>query len=174
MQTKIYAGIGSHKTPLAILEVMQNLGNVFARHNWLLRSGFSDWVNQVNPEQVELFLPWPDYEQDSLVAGNVVHTPSRIAYDIAAEYHPAWKKCNATARAMHARNVQIVLGVELTESVELVICWTPQGKLTGGTAMAMRVARAWGIEVRNLAVIDRTGENGWGKYDSSNQIEFCW
>jgi hypothetical protein len=70
---------------------------------------------------------------------------------MAAEYHPAWDKCSQGARAMHARNVQIILGAELDRPVYFVICWTPGGKAVGRTAMGIRLSEAYGITVYNLA-----------------------
>lgn len=154
-----YAGIGSRKTPSAILGRMEQLGHSLARQGWVLRTGnclgadqaFQRGANAVDPKLVELFLPWPDYEAASVVLGNVVHTPGREAYNLAAQYHPVWQKCTPGMRALHARNAQIILGPKLDQPVEFVICWTPYGKAVGGTAIGIRIALAYGIPVRNLA-----------------------
>jgi hypothetical protein len=159
MEGKVYAGIGSRSTPSHILAIMQEIGRSMARLGWVLRSGncvgadqtFQRGANQVDPKLVELYLPWRGYEAEHIAVGNGVYTPGSLAYRIAAEYHPAWEKCSQGARAMHARNVQIVLGAELDRPVDLVICWTPGGKAVGGTAMGMRLAQAYGITVYNLA-----------------------
>jgi hypothetical protein len=55
-------------------------------------------------------------------------------------------------RALHARNVQIILFEVLDQPVDFVICWTKRGKALGGTAMGIRLAQAYGIDVRNLAL----------------------
>ena len=154
-----YAGIGSRKTPSSILRRMEQLGQSLARQGWVLRSGncqgadqaFQRGANVVNPELVEVFLPWPGYEAGSIVRGNVLYTPCRQAYDLAAKYHPAWQRCTPGMKALHARNAQIILGVELSQPVEFVVCWTPRGKAVGGTAMGIHIALAYGIAVRNLA-----------------------
>ena len=80
-----------------------------------------------------------------------MYTPGSQAYDLAARYHPAWQKCSQAMKALHARNAQIILGAKLVEPVGLVICWTPQGKAIGGTAMGIHIAQAYGITIRNLA-----------------------
>jgi hypothetical protein len=159
MDGKVYAGIGSRSTPGHILVIMQQLATRLATLGWVLRSGnccgadqaFQGGANQVDPKLVELYLPWPGYEAEHIAVGNGVYTPCSLAYRIAAEYHPAWDKCSHGARAMHARNVQIVLGTELDRPVDLVICWTPGGKAVGGTAMGIRLAQAHRIPVYNLA-----------------------
>ena len=154
-----YAGIGSRVTPGNILVTMQQIGKALALEGWTLRSGnctgadqaFAKGANSVNPKLVELYLPWRSYEAGSVAIGNVVYMPSCEAYRIAAKYHPAWHKCSKAAQAMHARNVQIILGARLNKPVQQVICWTPGAKAIGVTALGIRIAQAWGIEVRNLA-----------------------
>jgi hypothetical protein len=45
-----------------------------------------------------------------------------------------------------------------------VVCWTSKGKDLGGTAMGIRLAKAYGISVRNLSVEVREcvqAEFGW-------------
>ena len=170
-----YAGIGSRVTPGNILVTMQQFGKALALEGWTLRSGnctgadqaFAKGANEVNPQLVELYLPWQSYEAGNIILGNVVYTPCCEAYRIAAEHHPAWHKCSKAAQAMHARNVQIILGAELVEPVQQVICWTPGAKAIGGTALGIRIARAWEIGVRNLAEENRVlvGEH---------QAEFAW
>ena len=62
-----------------------------------------------------------------------------------------WQRCGRAARAMHTRNVEIILGYELDSPVKFLLCWTPGGRETGGTALGIRVARANGVPVYNLA-----------------------
>ena len=52
---------------------------------------------------------------------------------------------------MHARNVEIILGPGLDDPVKYLVCWTHGGRETGGTAQGMRVARAYGVPIYNLA-----------------------
>ena len=71
--------------------------------------------------------------------------------EIAASLHPAWDRCDATARQFHARNVGILLGPQGKTPVDAVVCWTPNGETVGGTGMAIRIAKAHDIPVLNLA-----------------------
>ena len=61
-----------------------------------------------------------------------------------------WHNCGPYARGMHQRNVHQILGYELNDPVDAVICWTPNGKIQGGTATAIKLAMAHGIPVFNL------------------------
>ena len=74
---------------------------------------------------------------------------------IASEVHPAWDRCNEWARGMHSRNCHQILGYDLQSPVDAVICWTPDGKIQGGTATAIRVALKYNIPVFNLGIKDK-------------------
>ena len=74
---------------------------------------------------------------------------------IASEVHPAWDRCNEWARGMHSRNCHQILGYDLQSPVEAVICWTPDGKIQGGTATAIRIAMKYDIPVFNLGTKDK-------------------
>jgi hypothetical protein len=83
------------------------------------------------------------------------------AKNLAAKYHPAWGMLTSPySRNLITRNVLIVLGQELKQLVDLVVCWTVDGadgsetnpttRKTGGTGQAIRIARAFEIPVFNL------------------------
>lgn len=74
---------------------------------------------------------------------------------IASEVHPAWDRCNEWARGMHSRNCHQILGYDLKSPVDAVICWTPNGKIQGGTATAIRIALKYNIPVFNLGTKDK-------------------
>jgi cell division GTPase FtsZ len=59
-------------------------------------------------------------------------------------------------RKLHARNAMIVLGKNLDDPVDFIICWTPGGTGSGGTGQALRIARAYGIPVYDLG--DKNGD----------------
>lgn len=87
----------------------------------------------------------------------IVRNKSLIAETerIASEVHPAWDKCNEWARGMHSRNCHQILGYDLQSPVDAVICWTPDGKIQGGTATAIRIALKYNIPVFNLGTKDK-------------------
>ena len=74
---------------------------------------------------------------------------------IASEVHPAWDRCNEWARGMHSRNCHQILGYDLQSPVDAVICWSPDGKIQGGTSTAIRIALKYNIPVFNLGVKDK-------------------
>ena len=74
---------------------------------------------------------------------------------IASEVHPTWDRCNEWARGMHSRNCHQILGYDLKSPVDAVICWTPDGKIQGGTATALKLSMKYDIPVFNLGVSDK-------------------
>ena len=72
----------------------------------------------------------------------------------AAPHHPAWQRCLARVRDLHARNVAILVGVNMREPVHAMVCWTKGGRVDGGTGMVIRLARHYRIPILNLAGMD--------------------
>ena len=154
----VYAGIGARRTPPEILSVMTRLAQWLHRTGWHLNSGGADGADRAFAGGAPagsrtLVLPWPGYNDH---AGPDCRTLSagerQPARDLAALLHPAWQKCSRGVRALHARNVGIVLGPGLNRPADALICWTPGGEVVGGTGMALRIADRAGIPVVNLAV----------------------
>jgi hypothetical protein len=148
-----YAGIGSRTTPTDILSKMMDIGELLAREKWVLRSGGADGAdsafeigcNRGNGHK-EIFLPWPYFNKST----SELIRPSKAAYELAAKIHPAWNKLSFGATALHARNCHQILGWELNDPVNVVICWTEGGKQVGGTATAIKLAKQHKIPILNL------------------------
>ena len=68
----------------------------------------------------------------------------------AEHFHPAWEKCSRGARGLHTRNIYQILGQDLNTPVKCVVCWTKDGKSSGGTGQALRLAEYLEIPVFNL------------------------
>lgn len=155
--TRFYAGIGSRETPSEFLHVAHGLAEKLQSSGWTLRSGHAPGADQAFEKgahgSAELFLPWNRFEAETpLQAKVVLHEPTLPAYELAAKYHPAWVRLSRGSKALHARNVHQVLGMYLNHPVTFIVCWTPGGKEVGGTAQAMRIAKAYEIPIFNLAI----------------------
>ncbi len=165
-----YAGIGAHDTPGEVLELMRAAAGVLARAGWRLRSGMSPGADIAFYSgaldaggAIELYLPWPGFGagarralEERSARVREISSPGAAAEELAARFCPDWQALDQRRRALIARDGQQVLGADLREPVELVLCWTPDGDLdgrgarAGGTGQALRIARARGIEVLNL------------------------
>lgn len=159
-----YAGIGSRETPEADLKILTNIGYALAKRGWILRSGGadgadtafelgsdsifdSDYLKPREPHYLkEIYLPWKKFNGHTSELWRVEHT----ALVLAASIHPAWGVMGHGGKLCHARNCYQILGYELNDPVDLVICWTLDGKVQGGTRTAIKLAESRGIPVINL------------------------
>jgi hypothetical protein len=136
---KYYAGIGSRETPFEILDLMADIAEMLNTKGYILRSGGAVGADAAFAEGAL----W-----DSEIFKSEDATPSAIA--LASKYHPNWGACQDYAKKLHGRNTMILFGEKLDTNVECVICWTPGGKVIGGTGMGIRVAMDHNIPVYNL------------------------
>jgi hypothetical protein len=150
----IYAGIGSRKTPVPMLAVMTNIARELSPTGWQLRSGHADGADKAferGAVHKEIHLPWPGYNNQDVGGIYVCPKPSVQICDIAAAHHPKWDELTDAVKLLMCRNVTIVLGLELNTPAKMVICWTPEGRLVGGTAHGIKVAQAFDIPVFNIS-----------------------
>lgn len=156
---RYYAGIGSRETPHAVCAQMGDLAQALYALNYILRSGgatradtaFELGANRAYHADPRTYPYKFIFRPDSLLI-------SAKAYELAEKYHPAWNYCSSYARACHARNVHIIFGQELDSPVEFVLCWTKDGKASGGTGQGIRIAEACDIPVINLHTQHTTEE----------------
>ena len=160
---KYYAGVGSRDTPIDVLMRMRDYARILDGRGHILRTGGASgadtaFAQGTRPDHRVVYLPWKGYnDRDGIVVGE----DERLR-QIAERYHPAWHNCRSSVRALHTRNVPIVLGH--TEPVILshfLLCWTPGYLGGGGTGQAIRIARAYGVPVYDLADAQNTFEKDW-------------
>jgi len=142
-----------------VQSLMRQIASALARRGWQLRTGGARGADQAflagAGGRSELYLPWSGFQGHQRARREY---PTRAAYRIAAHHHPAWERQTAASRALLARTSHVVLGADLNRPATMLICWTPDGSLTGtgtgsgGTGQALRLAAAHGLEVINLAV----------------------
>lgn len=168
---RCYAGVGSRKTPPAILLLMTGVARRLAAHGYTLHSGGApgaDLAFEQGAVAKTIFLPWYGF-QSRPTAVHDIDQPSAEAFRVAALLHPGWDHLSQAAQKLMARNTHQVLGADLRSPVDFVVCWTPDGceteaarrRITGGTGQAIALASRWGIPVFNLyrrrAALDHLG-----------------
>ena len=135
--TLTYAGIGARATPPTVLERMTVMAAWLARRGWHLHTGGADGADNAfalgAPQaQRTSFLPWPGYNGRK---GGDCRSLSPRQLDtlipIAADAHPAWRRCSPAVRKLHARNAAILLGPDADAPVRAVVCWTEGGRVQG-------------------------------------------
>jgi len=160
-----YAGIGSRKTPADVQDRLSEAARRLARKGYTLRSGGAAGADTAFEQGAggmkEIFLPWTGFAGRE----SPYQPPSREAMDVAAAVHPAWQRLSDNAKLLMARNSYQVLGEDLRNPVDFVVCWTSDGaefeeqrsSATGGTGQAIALASRWRIPVFNLARDDAGG-----------------
>ena len=156
--TRFYAGIGSRKTPPAVLSDMRRIGRFLACAGWTLRSGGAAGADKafeggcdLSCGSKEVFFateslpPWAFAEAEK-------HIPSN---------RPPFSAWKPYTRNIIARNMMQVLGRDGLTPVRFVACWTQADvKEGGGTGYAMRCAVHHDIPVFNL----HDEQSGWEAY----------
>lgn len=161
-----YVGVGSRDTPEDIQHLMIQVAMILReQQGYILRSGHADGADLAfergSSGVNQIWLPWKGFNYDSPQAQGLVHTGHYVpqanwmADKIAAHHHPAWNRCDESARKLHTRNVYQVLGpglgvVSHDTMSKFVVCWTKDGKASGGTGQVLRIAAAYNIPVFNL------------------------
>ena len=155
-----FAGIGSRQTPINIIKDMVHISKKLVSAGYTLRSGGADGADSAfelgadnailtdDHERKQIFLPWKGFNKR---VSQFDH-PTHDAFEIAKKFHPAWNKLSSGGKALHARNVHQILGPDLDSPVEFVVCWTPDGQISGGTGQALRIAMKLEIPIHNLAI----------------------
>jgi len=146
---RYYTGIGSRETPLAIKSVIKNIVYKLNNLGYVLRSGGADGADSYFEEYAnacEIYLPWKGFNNND----SELYQISEASILLAKQYHPAWDKLSQAAQKLMARNGYQVLGEDLLTPTEFVICWTKDGKDSGGTGQAIRIAKTHKIPVCNL------------------------
>ena len=154
---KTYCGIGSRETVPEQLAQMTRLGKYLAQNNWLLRSGGAKGADSAFEEGCKLSMLADQrqifYADRWFDQGKYKNYDPELLEDamaLAERFHPAWERCGIYTRKLMARNGFQVLGSDLESPADMIMCWTKDGKASGGTGQAIRIAHAYEIPVFNL------------------------
>ena len=152
---RFYAGIGSRKTPSETDQEIERIVDLCSLAGYTLRSGGADGADKMfesHSEVKEIYLPWRGFNdnQSDLWLENMDLEIVKEASEIANRYHPSWGRLSPAAKKLMTRNVFQVLGKNLKSPVDFIVCWTEDGKISGGTGQAMRIAKSLGIPIFNL------------------------
>ncbi len=157
--TPSYAGIGARATPKHIIDMIRITASLLAKDGYICKTGAALGADQAfaigainSGGQVHLKIPWPNYEQNwiQLMSASGLVTTREIkyhdiqAYESVKRLHPKANSLSQAVIKLHARNYLII------ENTQFVICWSPEGKTTGGTGQGIKIANELGITVYNL------------------------
>lgn len=140
----IYAGIGARVTPVEVQQEMCRISIALATLGHRLRSGGAQGADNA----CFIGAHYVKGEFEIFTANKAENRPEWKAH--ASIFHPAWDSLSPYAQLLQARNSPIILGADLGRPVNFVLCWTPRGKIVGGTGQALRIAKAYGVPVFNM------------------------
>lgn len=96
----------------------------------------------------EIYLPWKGFNGN----GSELILPDPIpetVEKISIHYHPNWFALKPAAKKLIARDAYQILGQNLNDPVDFIICYTAGGRVDGGTGQAIRIAMDHNIPVVN-------------------------
>lgn len=157
---RIYAGIGSRDTPSEVLDLMTQLAGRLEQDGWLLRTGDAygadrAFMNGVqNPKNRSVYLPG-EYSRGLRAGDTGIFNSKSLpswpqAQQLARRYHGNYDNLTPFVKDLMARSSHQVLGPNLNRPADLIVAWTPGGRITRGTGQALRIALDQGIQIRNL------------------------
>lgn len=148
---KWYTGIGSRNTPQDILCLMEKAGAALRERGFILRSGGAQGADTAfekgAKDMAEIYLPWKGFNGHPSQMYRV--TPEAMGEMYSLGFNPQ----TPGVQKLFGRSVYQVLGYNLNTPSDAVVYWAPEdgrGTVTGGTRVAVYIARKYGIPCINL------------------------
>lgn len=177
---KYYAGIGSRNTPETARKTIADIVSFLHKEGYTLRSGGAPGADEMfeqahkaiteDKSLREIYVPWYCFNSSTSPLCRV--SEEAIAFSL--DYHPNRSALNLPAQKIMGRNAYQVLGQDLRTPSDFLVCWTENAadshstqvvlNFSGGTGQAMRIARAHGIKIFNIA----SGEDFYKWYSDNN------
>lgn len=151
----IIAGIGSRETPQNILTEMTKIGEWIKENRFTCRSGHAsgaDWAfEQGAQERCICYLPSQNFNNSFTSKSYKIVPKTDERFDeITNRFHPNPFAIRGYVRQLMNRNICQVLGLNLDKHTDFIVCWTRDGKDTGGTGQAIRIAIHYKIPILNM------------------------
>jgi len=161
-----YTGIGSRETPLEIRDLMTEIAMHFQSHGYTLRTGsvsVADRAFEIGAgENKEIYVPWNGWnDRPGITSVSIAST--RLAQSIweqrrvngwepflSAHVDEKWDDIHPGTKDLLAKSVCMVLGKDLNEPSDALVCWTPQCRVIGISAHVMVLAAINKIPMFNL------------------------
>lgn len=159
MKSRTYAGIGSRETPRPVLLYMTAIAKRLAKFGYTCNSGGAPGADSAFERGAvinrQIFLPWDGFNEKHIETMNKLHNTWNYSVppfneELVLKYHPRPASLSDAGWKLMSRNSYQVLGPDLKSPVEFVLCWTKDGKASGGTGQAIRIANDCNIPVFNF------------------------
>ena len=156
---KYYAGIGSRETPREVCMYMTAIAKQLAKLGYTCNSGGADGADSAFEKGAvvnrQIFLPWDGFNKRNVESLNKLHGEGSYLVPpfkphLVRKYHPKHDALSDAGWKFMSRNSYQILGKDLNTPVEFVLCWTRDGKASGGTGQALRIAKDHNIQIFNF------------------------
>ncbi|MGL4800502.1 MAG: hypothetical protein ACRCWY_14070, partial [Cellulosilyticaceae bacterium] len=142
--------------------LLEEIAEELALLDFILRSGGADGADLAcelgcdkSNGKKDIFIPWKGFNKSKSLLYDI--TPNH--FKIAAFFHPDWDSLKDSVKRLHARNVSQILGQDLDMLSAFVVCYTPNGKGSGGTGQALRIAKHYKVRI-----FDAGAYANWGLF----------
>lgn len=155
----IITGIGSRETPDAVCERFVEMGAEARERGWWVRSGHADGADYAFErgalDHCIVYMPWPTFNKEKPVLGISRSQELRDeVLKIVYKHEPYAKDLSDGVKLIKSRNIYQVLGENLETPSDVIVCWTEEGQVVGGTGLAIKVAMANDIPVINVGNVE--------------------
>ena len=145
---KAIAVIGDINFPLEKVGMAKTLTSYLLNQGYDVRTGGNAGTeNAFTMKGVSLYLPWPGFRTHRQAA---MTKPSKTAYGIASMACPSWARQSNGSKSLMARNVNIILGADLSSPVQFILIYGREPL----TEHARRIALTHEITTYNIEDVD--------------------
>ncbi len=118
---------------------------------WKFLSSIYEWPDIPTSACQHIMLPWNGFNgaQHKPDAGYFCNLTEEC-FEMARLFHQGWDSISPGDKKLMARNVQEILGQDLRDPVRFLIAYTDGGQVVGGTGLALKIAKHYGINIHNL------------------------
>lgn len=157
---RYFTGVGArYGVPQSVYERVDRIGRYLIGIGYKCRTGDAVGMDaawrHISQPDCEFYAP--KTRSNPLPGARIiVDERYRLAKQITRQHHPYFHNLNDFDAELQIRNVFEVLGEDVNDPSEFLICWTKDGsekktsKETGGTGQAIRLAIAYNVPVFNL------------------------
>lgn len=154
----LIAGIGARATPDFICTDMEYIAKEVVKSNGWIRSGHAegaDYAFEIGAgNRCIVYLPSKGFNSKLPMLGKQYQGYDYTNLEFTLKYHPNPGALSPFVRQLMLRSGAQILGINGDSPVDAVVCWTPDGKASGGTGQGIRIAMDYGIPVFNMRVMD--------------------
>ena len=154
----VFAGIGSRDIPKERELLITRIASYMVALGAKLRSGGANGTDRLfqkvfeeNGSCMEIYIPWEGFEGLYSNMSGVYLMDNPKAIQFTKKYHGGFRNLTSGAIKLHNRNAHQILGKELDDPCDLVICYRDPRAKSSGTDQAIRIALDNGIPVINVA-----------------------